>query len=247
MVTHKETRDTESRIKCYVISVFLLRTLRLTSYHQEKKVGPLSSEEIFLGRILLHMFMVQDMNSHPIFGLESNPHSVQIGLETIGSAIYPIVGSYFNHSCSPNTLRVNVGRTQMLISSSRISSGDEITDIYSMHFSEILREKRQWWLNRNFNFVCKCEGCEKNWEIFENLPTKVSDQLRSKLQMVETAIAQAIRSDDFKLTLQLHLRQLGLLEGLEKPHTLHVLIRNSFQFACWRYYGKMAENRIILS
>ena len=29
----------------------------------------------------------------------------QVGLETIGSGIYPIVGSHFNHSCDPNTFR----------------------------------------------------------------------------------------------------------------------------------------------
>ena len=46
---------------------------------------------------------------------------------------------------------------------------------------QIRRKIEDWQIDR-YSFQT-CKGCEKNWEIFENLPTKVSDQLRSKLQV----------------------------------------------------------------
>ena len=51
---------------------------------------------------------------------------------------------------------MNIGKTNYLISSSTIKAGEEVADIYSMHFSEINRKGRRDWLNKNFHFICNC-------------------------------------------------------------------------------------------
>ena len=69
----------------------------------------------------------------------------------------------------------------------------QVTDIYSMHFSEIAGEKRRcWqrilsthghistylfrsWLQRSFHFTCQCPACQQDWETFDNLGEEVLD------------------------------------------------------------------------
>ena len=70
-----------------------------------------------------------------------------------GSGVFPVVGSFFNHSCCPNTIRVNVGKMNYVVTSATIPRGEEVTDIYSMHFSEIPGEGRRDWLQ------VSCHSC----------------------------------------------------------------------------------------
>ena len=85
--------------------------------------------------------------------------------------MFPVIGSFFNHSCCPNTIRVNVGKMNYVVTSATIPRGSEVTDIYSMHYSEIPRAGRQNWLLDSFHFVCQCPACTKNWPTFDNLGT----------------------------------------------------------------------------
>ena len=80
-----------------------------------------------------------------------------------------MIGSYFNHSCCPNTVRINVGKMNYVVTSSTVMQGEEVTDIYSMHFSEIKREDRRDWLHQSFYFLCRCCACVNNWDTFDNL------------------------------------------------------------------------------
>ena len=83
--------------------------------------------------------------------------------------MYPVIGSYFNHSCSPNTVRLNVGKINYLVTSRTVLPGEELTDIYSMHFTEIKRERRRTWLQQSFHFWCECEACSHDWDTFDQL------------------------------------------------------------------------------
>ena len=130
MVTHLDTRSWASLINVVVVTTFLLKCNRLTSYcpnsESPKSEDGLSPEEEWLGGILAHIFMVQDMNSHPFFGLDRGRQLNQVGLENLGSAIYPVVGRHFNHSCAPNTIRVNCGTRVFLFASATIEEGEEV-------------------------------------------------------------------------------------------------------------------------
>ena len=66
-------------------------------------------------------------------------------------------------------MRLNVGRVNYLVTSRTVRAGQEVTDIYSMHFSEIPRTRRRDWLEQSFHFWCQCEACFNDWDTFDVL------------------------------------------------------------------------------
>ena len=97
---------------------------------EDRCYRPLDEDEVFLAEIIVNIFLIQDSNSHPVFRLDTGAGPHQVGLETIGecgdtvvvvvvvvvgggasgdpapmsgSGVYPVIGSYFNHACCPNT------------------------------------------------------------------------------------------------------------------------------------------------
>ena len=81
-------------------------------------------------------FSTQDCNTHPILAMDEDVRGNQVGLVKLGNANYIAIGSFFNHSCAPNTCRVNAGDATVLVATRNIAEGEEIADIYSMHYSE---------------------------------------------------------------------------------------------------------------
>ena len=73
MVTHEKERTIPGLVKVAVIAIFLLRCSRLTSYLGKplELNEPLSAEEEWLGSILARLYMIQDMNAHPLFGVDN--------------------------------------------------------------------------------------------------------------------------------------------------------------------------------
>ena len=239
MVTHLETRNWASLVNVVVVTIFLIRCNRLTTYCCEdlqQSDEAFSLEEEWLGGILAHIFMVQDMNSHPFFGLDRGKQLNQVGLENLGSAIYPVVGRHFNHSCAPNTIRVNCGTKVYLISSATIEEGEEACDIYSMHFSEICKQRRQDWLSRLFHFSCGCKACSEDWPTFDHLDSSLPPDLMAKLQVIEKCIQSALGKGNLSLALDLHLRDQRLLEAAGLGfQQLAISLRNSLQCTVWRF------------
>ena len=93
------------------------------------------------------------------------------------------IGSLFNHSCDPNTVRVNVGAATVLVAARSIDAGEEVTAIYRMHHSEIGSEQRKTWLQKNFFFWCGCHACEDGYSTYDLLPGEVRQfRLLSNLQ-----------------------------------------------------------------
>ena len=240
MVTHLETRNWASLVNVTVVTIFLIRCNRLSSYCSsdlpQSDDGSLSIEEEWLGGILAHIFMVQDMNSHPFFGLDRGKQLNQVGLENLGSAIYPVIGRHFNHSCAPNTIRVNCGTKVYLLASATIGEGEEACDIYSMHFSEICKQRRQDWLSRLFHFSCGCKACNGDWPTFDHLDSSLPPDLMAKLQVIEKCIQSALGKGNLSLALDLHLRDQRLLEAAGLGfQQLAISLRNSLQCTVWRF------------
>ena len=73
MVTHVEERTLPGLVKVSVIAVFLLRCSRLTSYLGKtlQLEQALTVEEEWLGSVLAKLYMIQDMNCHPLYGLDN--------------------------------------------------------------------------------------------------------------------------------------------------------------------------------
>ena len=129
----------------------------------------LTKDEEFIAELIVHIFLIQDSNTHPVFRVDTSGSRNEVGMETLGSGEYPVIGSYFNHSCCPNTVRVNVGKMNYMVTSNTIKAGEEVTDIYSMHYSEIKPEDRRKWLWQSFHFQCQCRACQEDWKTFDHL------------------------------------------------------------------------------
>ena len=146
----------------------------------------MTEDEKFFALVLAEIFMIQDSNSHPVFRLDlATSQNNEVGLETIGSGVFPVIGSYFNHSCDPNTVRINVGKVNYLLTSRTIQAGEEVTDIYSMHFSEIHRERRREWLLQSFHFLCQCQACTNDWKTFDSLGRQTFNFRRLSISIKE--------------------------------------------------------------
>ena len=169
MVTNTDMVEREANVRHYVTVVLLLRALRTTSWYQDSDIsastsssGPLCREELVMGRLLYKFRLIKDMNAHPVWGVELNPKDPsQVGTEKVGQGLYTAIASYFNSDCNPNTLRLNIGRQMFLVASKNIRKGEEITDNYCIHFSDMEgAERREWMMvsavqcHRHNNVLC---------------------------------------------------------------------------------------------
>ena len=62
-------------------------------------------------------------------------------------------------------------------------------------------------------------------------------ELRSKLEIVERCIAAALKNNQLESVVDLHKKDILLLESAQlTPHGMEISLRNSFQFALWKYF-----------
>ena len=61
--------------------------------------------------------------------------------------------------------------------------------------------------------------------------------MRQKIGMVEKCIASALRANNLEAVLEFHKKGICLYEadGVVTPHQVEISLRNSFQFALWRW------------
>ena len=106
MMRHIEARSEWQFLKIIIISVFLTRLTRMTSYITDNDSDsaevrdvdallrnvpdldstnkPFTATETFLAEVIVNIFLIQDSNSHPVFRLDAGAIRNQVGLETIG-------------------------------------------------------------------------------------------------------------------------------------------------------------------
>ena len=109
MMRHIQARSEWQFLKIIIISIFLTRLTRMTSYiHDDDAVvevrdvdellkdipdldstnKPFTATETFLAEIIVNIFLIQDSNSHPVFRLDTGASKNQVGLETIGKKTF---------------------------------------------------------------------------------------------------------------------------------------------------------------
>ena len=116
--------------------------------------APFKDEEVVMGKLLHRLRLVQDMNAHPIWGVEPDPrdcsrvatHNIgenyfencfenHITMCISGGGFYSVIASYFNSDCNPNTVRINMGREMFLVATRNIRKG-ELTFLHCDKFSQ---------------------------------------------------------------------------------------------------------------
>ena len=123
---------------------------------------------MIIGKLILKLRLISEANLYPVWGVEDEDGG-QVGIESIGSGIYPGIGSYLNSSCNPNTIRVNKGQEVVVVAAKNIAKDEEITDNYCIHYSELPTQERREWLRETFQFSCSCTACLQSWPVFDQL------------------------------------------------------------------------------
>ena len=134
MEAHHQHQNFEQELKYLSITMLILALLRKTSYYNtDSKSGTnalqLLEEELKVAETVHHLLRVQNFNTHPLLtSIEQNGKNgkdFNVGLSRLGDCINVAIGSNFNHSCNPNTFRINTvcPPKTLLIASRNIKKG----------------------------------------------------------------------------------------------------------------------------
>jgi len=183
LVNHMEELTPSKEMDTVIKSAVLLRFLISGGYFgpNSSSSGSLTKEQAFLGRLLTIFQCGINYNQHGVYQAEGVIEAgKKLPIVDVGSAFYPNM-VLFNHSCCPNTLRINRGRVSYMVAKHTIMPGEEVTDCYGLHHLSTLKEERVPAIQKGFFFTCKCQACEENWPPLHQLEGKLSPADMAKL------------------------------------------------------------------
>lgn len=172
--------DLEKKMEFFMIAVYLLKILQKMGYFETEKENEstLTEEEVYIGMLLAHFLAVIECNSHLIchlskehFNITTLPDILKKNFqpEEIGCGINTTL-AFFNHSCNPNTIKIQKGNKTSLVATENIKKGEEIFDNYGYIFYSSDKISR----NEEMGFECKCEPCSQDWPKYRKLSDKIS-------------------------------------------------------------------------
>jgi len=189
-VSHAEGRSADAELDLIITTAVLIRFLQETNYFSKPCSSDenLTREEVLVGRIIYQLQAVIKYNQHALYQVEKKIEAGKnLNLVDSGTAVYPTL-LLFNHSCAPNTLRINRGNKVYVIAKSEILPGEEISDCYGIHHLNMAREERLVKLC-HFKFDCTCQACKNDHPLFPRLSGDLSQsqmgQLGSKLSQYQ--------------------------------------------------------------
>ena len=173
--------SSEKKMELFMIAAYLLKVLQQMKYFEGEKKNEksLTEEEVYIGMILAHFVGVTESNSHLIcevprdqLNFTSLPDILRFNFEPqqIGFGINPTL-AFFNHSCNPNTIKIQRGNRTILMAAQNIEKGEEIFDNYGSLFYTSERAARL----RDLGFSCGCEPCAEDWPRYQKLSDKITD------------------------------------------------------------------------
>ena len=172
--------SSEKKMELFMIAAYLLKVLQQMKYFEgdKKNENSLTEEEVYIGMILAHFVAVTESNSHLIcqvgrdqLNFSSLPDILRSNFEPqpIGFGINPTL-AFFNHSCNPNTIKIQRGNRTILVASQNIGKGEEIFDNYGSLFFTSDRAERL----RDLGFSCDCQPCAEDWPRYQKLSDKIT-------------------------------------------------------------------------
>jgi len=87
----------------------------------------------------------------------------------------------FNHSCAPNTIRINQGNRTYLVAKNCIKKGEEIFDCYGQHHLSNSKVDRKKLISSAFIFDCKCKACLESYPMWSEIESRLTPGEMSKL------------------------------------------------------------------
>ena len=80
------------------------------------------------------------------------------------AALYPVIASTCNHSCDPNMVRATCDGDMILVAGRHVTRGEELSDMYTVHWADHPTADRIQYLERVFHFRCTCVACREDWQ-----------------------------------------------------------------------------------
>lgn len=182
LLTHTKLRQVESLFESSLMSVILLKCLKVANYfgnHTSTEGPTLSCEEQWIGSLLLrHIHLIQ-VNGHEIPELQITGSGRLDSCDsiTIGAGIYPTL-ALLNHSCNPCVTRYFMGNTVIVCSIKTIAQGETIDDNYGPFFTKNNRDQRRKTLKECYWFHCLCRPCVEDWPLYSQIGNQTPIRLK---------------------------------------------------------------------
>ena len=256
--------DTEKKIERFMVGAYLLKILQSMNYFEveKKNDASLTEEEVYIGMLLSHFVGVAENNSHFICKSPLSSHSIRnmpdiikknFEPDNIGCGINATL-AFFNHSCNPNTIKIQRGRMTLLIASEVIRKGEDICDNYGALFYTSDKAQRL----QSLGFSCACGPCAGDWPQYIHLSDKIGDPgggipetgaiLATRQQLERGRAANSLMArmgaelgaGQLSRVLGLGAEYRGLLESLVKqPHRFYYNCYIIMFYCYWIKYGNV--------
>ncbi|KAM3965894.1 LOW QUALITY PROTEIN: SET and MYND domain containing, class 4, member 4 [Aphomia sociella] len=205
--------------KSVTAAVFFDMLIKYTNFLDSDSIDTKMEARKCVAGMLLHHIMTVPTNMHGIQSTMQSKQGSYVEDENIASAAYAY-HSLFNHSCSPNVVRVNIlGSAKMVLIALRpIKKGMQIFDNYGYHHALQDFETRQSSLRFQYKFTCCCEACIDDWPLYFHmaqaniLPPKL---LKQKKVLLNSDVIEKLQKGDIKTARKLYKPLCELAEALE--------------------------------
>lgn len=127
-------------------------------------------------RFLMHLI------GHHICALRYSNVNVAVGMND-GTSVYPMVGTFFRHSCKPNVALVTSDQSIVAVTVRPIESNEELTVSYLPDAAlDSITFLRKIILHEQYNIRCKCERCASNIETSRPSGYILSQQFKDDIE-----------------------------------------------------------------
>jgi len=200
LVNHVDKLTIDRELIAIIKSAVLLRFLVCSGYFpgEDEQTLNMTEEHCFIGKLLFQFQCGITYNQHGVYEAQGAIEAgKKLPLVDVGAAFYPNM-VLLNHSCCPNTLRINEGRKTYLVAKHMIKKGQEVTDCYGMHHLSNTREERTKIIESGFLFSCKCKACMENWTVLPKLESRLSQAEMGKLGTLLSKYQSHFREHKFE-------------------------------------------------
>ena len=216
----------------------------------------LTRDEMFMAEVLMQLMNISSTNAleNAVYGVREKISSIEGDTFPVGGSLLPCL-VLLNHSCDPNTVKINCNGHTILMANRTIEEGEEVTNYYYMVFAEAELADRQKYLMRKYCFQCDCEACTANWPTAGKLPVSFDDlrdgqmmfdfgdtvklmQQVTKIQKLGSSISQEQKGGNFKKAFGLCIEFVKTLQDtIRRPHAYYLMAGKSLFKLGWILHG----------
>jgi hypothetical protein len=173
LVTHSNKRVSSDLVRrCMVAGLFTKLLVKTKFFGNEANED--SDEFYFIGGLILRHLQSISCNAHEINEFQYNLNSMATSITSgVGAGIFAMM-SLFNHSCDPHVTRNFNGTACVLRTIRRVRENEQIFDNYGKLYAVNDYDDRQFKLQDQYFFDCKCEPCESKWPLYDAIVDDVA-------------------------------------------------------------------------